>query len=159
MMSAFNGVHHRRKPGGLHANDFNIGLQCLGRRGHACNQAAAAHGNYQRVQIRHFIQHFQTHGALAGHNGFVVIRVNKNQPFTFGQHQRMGARLIQRIAMHHHFSAKAPRAFNFDARCKARHHHHGAQAQTLRVISHALCVVARAHCNHAALPFFGGELR
>ncbi len=71
----------------------------------------------------------------------------------------MGARLVQRIAMQHNFGAEAAGALDLDARREARHDDDGAQPQPLGVVGHPLGVVARAHGNHAALPFLGRQLR
>ena len=65
----------------------------------------------------------------------------------------MRARFVQGVAMQHDLGAKAARAFDLDARREARHHDHRAQAQALRVVGHALRVVARAHGDDAAALF------
>ena len=139
------------KARGLHADDLDAGLERLGRRGHAGDQPAAADGDHQHVQLGHGVQHLQPHRALAGDDGFVVVGVHEHQPFALGQLQGMGARLVERVAVQHHLGAKAARALDLHARREARHDDHGAHAQALRVVGHALRMVARAHGDHAAL--------
>ena len=61
--------------------------------------------------------------------------------------------------MQHNFGAKPARALDLDARREARHHDHRANPQALRMVGHALGVVARAHGNHAPGALLGVELR
>ena len=83
--------------------------------------------------------------------------MHKSQVFLLGQRQRMGACLVQCVTMQHHLGSETPGALDLDARREAGHHDDGTQAQPLRVIGHALSMVARTHCHHTTR--FGGELR
>ena len=157
-MRALDGIDHARKTRGLYANHFNVGLEGLGCCGNAGNQPATSHGNHQGFQFGHSLKHFQPYGTLASHDGFVVIGVNKNQPFAFCQQQRMGVCLRKRFTVQHHFSAKAPGTFSFDTCRKTRHDNHRANPQTLRMICNALCMVSRAHGHHASLLFTSRKL-
>ena len=75
--------------------------------------------------------------------------------------QRIGvlAGFFQRVAMQHHLGTKAACALHLYAGRKTRHHDHGAQSQPLRVVGHALRMVARAHGHHAVRALFGREQR
>ena len=59
--------------------DVDVGLDRLGRRRHARDQAAAADGHGQDLQVRRVLQHFQRDGALAGHDAEVVEGVHEHQ--------------------------------------------------------------------------------
>ena len=159
VVRALDGVEHGRETHGLHADDLDIGLDGLGRRGHARNQTAAADRHHQRVQVRHILQHFQSDRALAGHDIRIVIGMDKNKLLLLSQRQRVGTSFVQRVAMQNDLGAETARALHFDARREAWHHNHGAQAQALRVVSHTLRMVAGAHGDDAALAFFRAELR
>ena len=89
-------------------------------------------------------------GALAGDDGLVVVGMDEDQLLLLGQLQRVAARLVQRVAVQHDFGAEAAGALHLHPGREARHHDHRAQAQPLRVVGHALRVVARAHGDHAA---------
>ena len=75
--------------------------------------------------------------------------MDKGQLLRLCQLIGMGAGLGQRVAMQHHLGAKTPCALHLHARRKARHDDDGTQAQSLRVICHALRVIASAHRDHA----------
>ena len=68
--------------------------------------------------------------------------MHKGQALRVRQHVGVGAGLFQRVAVQHDLGAKTPRALHFHAGREARHHDDGAQAQALRVVGHALRVVA-----------------
>ena len=83
--------------------------------------------------------------------------MHKGQILRFSQRVGVLACRFQRVAMQHHFGTKAARALHFYTGGEARHHDHGAYAHALRVVGHALGMVARAHGDHAARLFFGGQ--
>ena len=85
--------------------------------------------------------------------------MDKHQPLRIGQRVRMGAGFFQRVAVQHHLSAKATRALDLHPRRKARHDDNGANPQPLRMVGHALRMVAGAHGDHAARALLGCQLR
>ncbi|MCY1365980.1 hypothetical protein D9M69_528560 [compost metagenome] len=85
--------------------------------------------------------------------------MHKHQAVARRQLARVGPGFVQRVAVQHHLGTKAACAFNFHARREARHHDHRTNAQALRVIRHALGMVAGAHGHHPTGPFVGAELR
>ena len=52
-------VEHVGKAQRLHADDLDAGLERLGRHRDAGDQAAAADGHHQRVELRHGLQHLE----------------------------------------------------------------------------------------------------
>ena len=157
VVRALDGVEHGRKPHGLHAHHFDAGPQRLGHRGHAGNQTAAANGDDQCVEVRHLLQHLQRDRALARHNVFVIVGMDKGQAALVRECKCVGAGLFQRVPVQNDFSAKATGALHFDAWREARHHDDGVQAQTLRVVGHTLGMVARAHGDHTLCRLFGRQ--
>lgn len=94
----------------MHAHDFDLGLDGLGRRGNARNQASTANGNDQHIQIGLGLQNLQRQRALAGGDRLVVIGMDKGQLLLLRQLIGMGTRLGQGIAMQHHLGTEAARA-------------------------------------------------
>ena len=150
MGRALDGVDHGREAAGLNTNDAQAGLDGARRRGDATDQATAAHGNDQGVQVGLLAQHLQCDGALAGDHGFVVEGVDEAQALVCRHQQGLLARFVKAVTVQHHFSAKAACAFHLHRGRGARHHDHRAQAQALRVVRHALRVVAGGRGDHAA---------
>jgi hypothetical protein len=150
VVRALDRVEHGRKPHRLHAHDLDAGLEGLGRGGDAADQAAAAHRDHEHVEVRHGLQHFQPHRALARDDGVIVVGVHEGQVLRCGELEGVGARLLQRVAMQHHLGTEAARALDLHAGGEARHHDHRAQAQALRVVGHTLRMVAGGHGHHAA---------
>jgi hypothetical protein len=147
-------VVHVGKAQRLHADHPDPGLEALGRGRHAADQAAPAHRHDQGLELRHRLQHLQGHGALAGDDGRVVVGVDQRQLLALRQFHGVGAGFLQGVAMQHHLGAEQARAFHLHHGREARHDDHGPQAQPLRVVGHALGVVAGAHGDHAALALF-----
>ena len=143
-------IDHGGKALRLHAHDLHLGLDGLGCRGNARNQTAAANGNDQRIQIGLCLQDFQRQRALARSYRFIVIGMDKGQLLLLRQLVGMGSRLGQCVAMQHHLGAEAACALHLHTGSEARHDDDGTQTQTLRVIGHALGMVARTHGDHAA---------
>ena len=146
---ALDGVEHGREACGLNAHDLNVEFDRLGGCRHAGNQPAAANRHNQGVQVRHLVQHFQRHRALACHHVGVVIRMHEGQLLLLGQVQGVGAGFVERIAMKHNFCAKSARALHLHAGREARHDNHRPQTEPLCMVGHALRVVTRTHGDDA----------
>jgi hypothetical protein len=159
VLRALHGVDHGRKALRLHAHHLDAQLERLGRRGHARDEAAAAHGEDEHVQPRLLAQHLQRQRALACGDGLVVVGVHEGQALLMGELVGMRACFLQRVAVQHHLGAEAARALHLHAGREARHDDHRAHAQALCVVGHALGMVARAHRHHAARALAGRELR
>ena len=74
----FERSFHRRQLRRLHAGwVLNLRIVFLYRAGDTRNQAAAAHGNDESVEIWLLLEHLDAERALAGDHGFVVEGMNK----------------------------------------------------------------------------------
>mgnify|MGYP007012762318 CR=1 FL=1 len=62
---------------GLHAVDLDVGLQALDGKGHAGDQAAAAHGHDDGIQVGQLVKDLQTDGALTCNDLFVIVGVDE----------------------------------------------------------------------------------
>ena len=65
---------------GLYAVDLYLRPQALDGKGHAGDQAAAAHRHDDRIQIRQLVQNFQADGPLAGDDLIVIKGVDEGGP-------------------------------------------------------------------------------
>ena len=157
MPAACDRIGHGRKLAHLNPHQLDVGAQRLGRCGHAGHQPAAPHGHHQRVDVRLIGQHLQRDRALPGDDGLVVIGVHQHQRLLLGQRQRVGACLLERVAVQDDLRTKAACAFDLDPRCEAGHDDHRPHPEALRVIGHALGVVASAHGHHPAAAFVGAQ--
>ena len=142
-------IEHAGKPHHLHTDDLDGRLQCLGRHRDPCDQATAANGDHQSVEVRLRFEHLDPDRALACDNGLVIVRMDESQLLAFGQCQGMITRLVEGVAMQNDLGAKASGSLDLDPRGEPRHHEHGAQTQALGVVGHGLSMVAGAHCHHA----------
>ena len=149
-LRALHQVGHGRKAPRLHPHHGDAGLDGFGGGGHAGDQPTAADGHHQRIQFGLLRQHLQRGRTLAGHDGDVVVGVHEHQVLGVGQLPGVRVGLFQRGAVQDHLRAEAARARHLDAGREAGHDDGGRDAQALRVIGHALRVVARAHGDHAA---------
>ena len=70
---------------GLYAVHLHFRTQALDGKGHAGDQAAAAHRHDDCIQIRQLIQNLQTDGALACNDLLVIIGVDKGHAGLFLQ--------------------------------------------------------------------------
>ena len=78
---ALDGVVHGRIELGLHADQADVRFHRLGGNGHAGDEAPAADGHDQRVDLGRRAQHLQGQRPLAGDHQRVVIGVNENETF------------------------------------------------------------------------------
>ncbi|KAG0920185.1 hypothetical protein G6F32_015723 [Rhizopus arrhizus] len=69
----------------------------------------------------------------------------------------MGLGVVEGVARQHHFGAEAARVGHLDRRREARHHDHGGHAHALRMVSHALGMVAGRYRDHALGALFIGQ--
>jgi hypothetical protein len=138
-----------REARGLHADDLQVRLDVPRRGGDAADQPAAAHRDHQRVQLRLRLQHLDGDRALAGDDQRVVERVHEGQALFLGHLERMFTRLVEGLAMQQHLGAESQRAFDLHGGRVQRHHDHRAHRQPLRMMRHALRVVAGRSGDHA----------
>ena len=81
-------IGHRRVALGLHADELDVGPQVAGDDGHARQQAAAADGDDERVELGVVGQQLEGARALAGDDGRVVEGVDVGAALVGGQRAR-----------------------------------------------------------------------
>ena len=149
-LQALEGRVHAREVLGLHAHDLDLGLDLARRQGHARDHAAAAHRHHQHLELRRGGQHLERDRALARDHPRVVVGVDHGEAALGRQGQRRGARVLEAVAGEHDLRPEAARALHLHGGREGRHHDHRRNAQALRVVGHALGVVAGRHGDHAA---------
>ena len=134
----------------FHAAHLDRRFDGLGGQRHAGNEPAAAHRYHERVERGRLLEHFQRHRALARDDGRIVVGMDEGEALARLQHARVARGIGERVALDHHLRAMHLRALDLAVGRAARHHDHRAQAETRRVVGHALRMVARAHRDDAA---------
>ena len=154
-----DGALHARRLRRLHAVDLAVRLQVLDGIGHARNQPAAADRHQHRVHVRHLLQDFQAHRALACDHVRVVEGMHKGHPLLLAQ--VLGVRACVVIRPRHQMDLRAVtlRRLNLRNRRDIRHADDRSRPALLRTQRHTLRVVARAARNHATAQFLRRQLR
>ena len=135
-----------------------MGVEQLGQRGHARGKPAAADGHQDVIDQRQLLHDLHGDGALARGDAQVVERVDERVAVLLGKFERVLVGLVVDVAGQHHVGAKRLRALNFDERRGGGHYDHGARARVRGGVGHALCVVAGACGDDAAVQLFLAEL-
>ncbi|CFO07951.1 Uncharacterised protein [Bordetella pertussis] len=146
---ALDGGVHGRKALGLHADDLDVRLDGLGGGGDARDQAAAADAHHYGVQVWARLQHFERHRTLPGNHGWIVVGMDHDQAALARQFVAARLGVVEGVAGQDDFGAEAPRVGHLDRGSEARHDDHRRHAHALRVVRHALGMVAGRHGDHA----------
>jgi hypothetical protein len=70
----------RRRAGGFHADDPDLGALLLDRDCDAADESAATHRDHDRVEVGDVLEEFEPDRALAGDDGRVVVRRDPARP-------------------------------------------------------------------------------
>jgi hypothetical protein len=152
-------VPRRREALGLDADDVQVGAERLRRRRHAGDQAAAADGDDQGVDLGLLGEHLERDRALAGDHRQVVERMDDGVAALLGELQAGDARVLEGVADEDDLGAEAARVLDLHARGEARHDDRRRDAHALRVVGDGLRVVAGRDREHALGALGGSELR
>ena len=158
-MAVVDRVPRRREALGLHADDVQVGAERLRRRRHAGDQAAAADGDDQGVDLGLLGEHLERDRALAGDHRQVVERMDDGVAALLGELQAGDARVLEGVADEDDLGAEAARVLDLHARGEARHDDRRRDAHALRVVGDRLGVVAGRDREHALGALGGRELR
>ena len=149
---------HRRKALGLHAEDLDARAQRTRRGGHAADQPAAAHRHHQRVDVpaarpaspaRSCPARPSRRGRRRGAPASGRARCASCRPCSRASSKVSPAE--------HHLGAEAARVLHLHRRREARHDDGRRHAHALRVVGHALRMVAGRHRQHAARALVGAS--
>jgi hypothetical protein len=95
------------------------------------------------------LQHLQRNGPLSRDDLLVIVGVNPCQSPLFRQGERMALGVIEQLPVQDDLRAVVARVLDLDPGGISRHHDHGRDAESLRVVGHTLGVIARGRGDHA----------
>jgi hypothetical protein len=154
---AVQGVFHAWKALRFDAEHAHVGACLFDRTSHACNQATAAHGHDDGLQIGHVGEQLETDCALPRHYQWVLERVHVDQS-TFDADQGGALRgVVVARAVQNHSCTEAARSRDLDQRSRLGHHHRYCDSEARAVASDGLSVIARARSDYPARALFGRE--
>ena len=128
--------------GGLDGHNRDSGLERLGGRGHAGEQARAAAGDHEGVGVGHVGEDLEAHRPLPRDHAQVVEAVNPFEAIAGGDLEGEPAGVVERVALQDHRRPEPPAGGHLHERCKPRHHHRHGNAEELAVVGEAEGVVA-----------------
>ena len=140
---------HARIHRGLHADDLDGWIVCLGNGCHARDQAAAANRHNQHVEIRHIFEHFQCRCPLAGHDQRVVERVNPGQALALADEFSMLLGLVERCAFKQDAGSEGARMLDLVERGRDGHGNGHRNPESAAMKGHALRMIAGRGGDHA----------
>src|SRR5262245_4028039 len=129
---------------GLDADDAGLRAILLNRDGDAADQPAAADRNNYDVERDLFFEQFQADSPLSRDDGFVIESMDERHPLFRRDMSGVGERLVIIRAMQHDLAAQIARVRDLDQWRGSGHDDSRFNAESRRVIGHALRVVARA---------------
>ncbi len=146
---AADGAEHRRPALALHPDHHDVGTQGLGDDGHPRDEPTATDRHDQRVDLGVVGQQLEGHGALAGHDGGVVVGVDQRAALGGLDPTGLGGGAGEVGAGQHHAGAEHLGAVDLHERGGGRHHDRGVDAEPHGVSGNGLGVVAGGHRHHA----------
>ena len=143
---------------GLYAVDLYLRPQALDGKGHAGDQAAAAHRHNDRIHIRQLIQNFQTNGSLPRDDLLIVIGVDKGHAGLFLQLHSLVVGIIVGARHQTHLCAQILGVLHLHDGGTVRHANDALDATAGGGQRHTLRMVAGRAGNDALGAFFGRKL-
>ena len=147
------GVH-----GGFDADDLDVRLQRLGGDCDAGDQAAAADGDDEGIEVRLIGQHFERDGALAGDDVEVIERVDEDQAFLLAELEGVVLGLVEHQPFEDDPGAVVAGVFDLVEGGRLGHHDRRRDAEAAGMVGDALGMVTGRGGNHAAALFVVGQL-
>ena len=100
------------------------------------------------MDVRHLIENFQTHGALAGHDDFVIEGMNEGHAELLTPAHRLFTGFVIVRAVQDDLSAIGFGRGNLNERCGQRHHNLRADSVASGVVGDALRMIACRRGNN-----------
>ena len=145
---------------GLDADDLHVGPQELDKSRDAGSETAAADGNEDRLDRPGvLLQDLHPDRALARDDVRIVIGRHIGEAALLAERLGMLGGLVEIVADDDGIAAACPHARHLDARCRARHHDGGDDAELLAREGDALRVVAGRGRDDAALQRLARQAR
>ena len=127
---------------GLDAENRDLRPQCLDGKRDPGEESGAADGNDDGFDVGHLFEDFQSHRALAGDDGGIVVTVNVGEAAFGGQRAGVFHRFEEAAAVEHDVGAEAAAGVALDEGRKAGHDHGDGDAEQAAVVGEAERVVA-----------------
>ena len=143
---------------GLYAVDLYLRPQALDGKGHAGDQAAAAHRHDDRIQIRQLVQNLQTDGALACNDLLVIVGVDEGHAGLFLQLHGLVVGVIVGAGHKADLCTQVLGIFHLHDGGTVRHANDALDATAGGGQRHTLRMVAGRAGNDALGAFFGRKL-
>ena len=142
-MAGFQTGFHGGGSGRLHANDLHLGVQELGKRGHACGQSAAADGNQDHIHIGKILKNFIGDGALAGGQSQIIEGVDIGESLLFRQLCGQSGSIVKDLAVKNDLCTVVLSVVYLYQGSSGGHDNGGCHTGCLSGVGYALSVVAR----------------
>ena len=143
---------------GLNAVDLDIGLQALDGKGHAGDEAAAAHRHDDGIDVGQLVQNFQTDGALPRDDLLIVVGVDEGHAGLLLQLHGLVVGVVVGAGYEADLCAEAFGVLHFHDGGTVRHTDDALDAPAGGGQRHALRVVAGRTGDDAFLALLLGEL-
>ena len=153
------GIPRRRETFGLHTDDADVGFDGARRRGDPGDQAAAADGDDEGVDLRLLRQHLEADRALAGDDRRVVEGMHQRVAALGDELHAGDAGVFESVALEHDLGAEAARVLHLYRRGEARHDDGRGDAHAFSVIGDGLRMVAGRDREDALGSLLERELR
>jgi hypothetical protein len=121
---------------------------CSGR--DAGDEAAAAYGHHQHLEVGHRGEHLEPDRTLAGDDERILIGMDEDQVALRSERARVLAGLEEVVAFEHYGGAVHLRVLDLRVRRTFRHDDRRRDAEPRSVVGHGLRMVARAHGDDPA---------
>ncbi len=126
----------------LHADDLHAGVDLLDARGHTGEQSAAAGWHDDDVRRGQVAEDLEAERALAGNDLGVIVGMQERGVLLLADLAGLGVSVVIAVAREHDVRAVALRSLRLGDGRGLGHDDRGRDAEAVRSIGHALCVVA-----------------
>ena len=140
-------------------DDFRLRPQSFHRERDAGEQSAAAHRHNHGIDIRHLFDDFESHRALAGDDGRIVVAIDVGETFFLRDFVRARFRFAKIFSVQDDGRAEFLAIAHFNERREFRHHDRRGNSEQFSLIGERLRVIAGRSRDDAALLLIGRKLR
>ena len=127
---------------GLHADDLYAGVDLLDARGHTAKQSAAAGRHDDDVRRGQVAEDLEAERTLTGNDLGVIVGVQERGVLLLADLAGLGVSVVIAVAREHNVRAVALRGFRLGDGRGLGHDDRGRDAEAVRGVGHALCMVA-----------------
>src|SRR5213078_4938189 len=125
---------------------------------HAGEKSTAADWDNDRIDVRHLLEDFQTHRALAGNDRRIVVAINVSESAFLRDLVRLFFRLAKIPSMQDHGGAELFAVPDFNEWRVLRHYDGGGNAEQFSLVGERLGMITGRSGDHTALLLIRREL-